>query len=242
MIGRAQPLPLGWLTTVPGRCPHLPADRVPGGPPACRWGIDRSDGKNVETVRSGLVSTYKTVAQKVHMIDSCQQRLMRFEKKRDWKNAAAANRTFIAQYPESHWFLTKQSEYYYELKQYGRALKHARKALQLAPHCPLVLWDYAGALHMLDQTEQARLVYRRLLRRGVEHIAYGQCGEGYRWAENLLCDCLYKIGTGYADEGKTRLAIRYLRRHLVSRRPGLRSLFPAKNVRRKLADLEKKTE
>ena len=55
------------------------------------------------------------------------------------------------------------------------------------PNCPLALWDYAGALEMLDQTEEALSMYRRLVRRGVSAIAHGTCGEGLAWGRGLMC-------------------------------------------------------
>jgi tetratricopeptide (TPR) repeat protein len=172
------------------------------------------------------------------MSNKLEIQLKRYEAKRDWKKAIATTRKIIAKSPESHWLLTKQSEFYYQLYDYRTALKYAEKALDLAPHCPLVLWDYAEALDMLDQTDKARRVYRRLVRRGVERIAFGKCNEGLRWAESLFSDCLYKIGTGYADQGKRKLAIRYLKRHLASRKPGRWAAFSLKHARQRLAELE----
>jgi hypothetical protein len=43
---------------------------------------------------------------------------------------------------------------------------------------PLVLWGVAGSLDMLGRTSESVRVYRRLIRRGVDSVAHGDCGEG----------------------------------------------------------------
>jgi tetratricopeptide (TPR) repeat protein len=176
------------------------------------------------------------------MKDKLLQRLEYYEEREEWQKAIAVNNELLAKYPNDHWLLTRQGSNYYEALQYRTALKYSKKALKLAPHCPLVLWDHANVLDMLSKKKEARLVYRRLLRRGVEHLAYGECGEGVRWAEALLADCRYRIGMNYADEGRKKLAIRHLRQHVSLRKPGLPSIYPLKKVRKELADLEKSVD
>jgi len=173
------------------------------------------------------------------MKDRLFKRLEYYEAREEWQKAIAVSKKLLAKFPEDHWLLTRQSSHYYEALQYRTALRYSKRALRLAPHCPLVLWVYANVLDMLGKKREARLVYKKLLRRGVERIAYGECGEGLRWAEALLVDCRYRIGMSYADEGRKNLAIRYLRQHLSQRKPGLRSLYSLNEVRRELADLEK---
>ena len=51
--------------------------------------------------------------------------------------------------PRHHWLLTRLSSVYDEQRRYALALQYAEKAFVEAPSCPLVLWDYAGALQVL---------------------------------------------------------------------------------------------
>ena len=53
--------------------------------------------------------------------------------------------------PNHHWLLTRLSSVLYERRRYASALKYAEKAFAEAPTCPLVLWDYAGALQVLGR-------------------------------------------------------------------------------------------
>jgi hypothetical protein len=48
---------------------------------------------------------------------------------------------------------------YYEEGRYKQALKYSLCALADVPNCPLALWDYAGSLVMLDQTDAALKVF-----------------------------------------------------------------------------------
>src|SRR5574339_804672 len=79
--------------------------------------------------------------------------------------------------PRHHWLLTRLSSVYYERRRYALALRYAEKAFDEAPACPLVLWDYAGALQMLGRHHEALDLYARIVTRGVNRIASGECGE-----------------------------------------------------------------
>lgn len=56
-----------------------------------------------------------------------------------------------------------------------------------------LIWGYAESLEMLGRESEALTAYRRLLRRGEERIAFGDCGEGLQWARSLIADCYYRI-------------------------------------------------
>jgi tetratricopeptide (TPR) repeat protein len=128
--------------------------------------------------------------------------------------------------PRSHWLLTRLSLTYYEQRNYRRALQIVQKALRLAPKCPLALWDYAGALQMLGRHREALSVYRRLVRRGVEAIANGECGEGRARACGLVADCHLRISRSLDALGQRRAALTALEKHLDLRGPGCRSIYP----------------
>ena len=133
--------------------------------------------------------------------------------------------------PSSHWLLTRLSLTYYEERKYALALRHVQRAAELAPRCPLVLWDWAGTLQMLGRHEDALRVYKRLVARGVEEIAEGPCGEGRAWARGLVADAYYRMSQCYEAEGRTRAAENALVQHLDMRGPGCRSIYPLEEVK-----------
>ena len=138
--------------------------------------------------------------------------------------------------PEDHWCLTSLSTTYYEEKDYSTALELTQGALELAPHCPLVLWDHACALDMTGHKEEAIQVWKSLLKKNVDSIAHNDCGEGIRWARSLLNDCRYRIARAYLDLKKMNLARRYISQHLKARAPGRPSVYSLKEAR----ELEKR--
>jgi tetratricopeptide (TPR) repeat protein len=156
-------------------------------------------------------------------------------KRCDWPGARRLIRKELRKNSDSHWLITRLSLTYYEERDYARSLVFSKRAFKIAPWCPLVLWDLAGTYDMLGRYQEAIAFYRRLLRRGVEAVAFGDCGEGLAWARGLLADCWYRLARCQKKKGRTAEAVRYYGKHLALRGPGCRSIYPLRAVRRELA-------
>ena len=150
----------------------------------------------------------------------------------DWSGARRLLKSVLRAEPWSHWLHTRIGLTYYEEHEYGEALKWERKALKLAPWCPLVLWDYAGTLDMLGRRREAAGIYRRLIRRGPEAIATGRCGEGLRRGRGLVADSYYRVAWIHADAGRRSQALKAITRHLELRGPGCGSIYPISTAQR----------
>ena len=124
-----------------------------------------------------------------------------------------------------HWLLTRLSTTYYEEHEYDKALIVAKQAESIAPNCPLVLWDLAGAYSMLNDNANAITIYSRLIERGIDHIARDQCGEGRKWARSLIADCWCRLGTCFRDLGNTHKAIECWSKHLDMVAKGTDSIY-----------------
>lgn len=159
-------------------------------------------------------------------------------KEGNWKGARKVLLKLLKDYPEDHWLLTRLSVTYYEEKNYLKALEYVEKARTITSRCPLVLWDYAGTLDMLNNNEDAIRIYKRLIRRGVNRIAYGECGEGISWARSLVNDCRYRLGLIYARMGEFRLARNYLDTHIANRYLNCYSIYNLREVKKDLVDLQ----
>jgi tetratricopeptide (TPR) repeat protein len=155
----------------------------------------------------------------------------------NWKAARTLIRVALRKEPDSHWLLTRIGLTYYEEYKYGKALFYTERALQLAPNCPLALWDYAGALDMLGRTREAVYIYKRLVKRGIEDIAYGDCGEGLAWARGLVADCFYRLAKCYDELGRHKNSLDYYSRHLQLRGPGCRSIYSVSEVKARIKEL-----
>lgn len=127
--------------------------------------------------------------------------------------------------PHHHWILTRLSSVYYEQRRYALALKYAEKAFAEVPSCPLVLWDYAGALQMLGRHNEALDLYARIVTRGVDRIANGECGEGRAWARGLISDSHYRASLSLKAIGNERASSSAFEQCLDLRGPGCRSIY-----------------
>ena len=156
----------------------------------------------------------------------------------DWIAARTLIRTALKSEPHNHWLITRLGLTYYEQRQYKRAIRCAEKALSLAPSCPLVLWDYAGDLDMLERTNEAIRIYRRLINRGVERIAVERCGEGKAWARGLIADCHFRLAACLMAKGQFEKAGEALDQHLALRGRTCRSIYVLQDVRKLLRDLK----
>ena len=155
----------------------------------------------------------------------------------DWKGARQLIRNALRKEPDSHWLLTRLGLTYYEERHYKKALFYETQAAELAPNCPLVLWDYAGTMDMLGRNKEAIEIYRKLVKQGVDKIAYGECGEGMAWARGVVVDCLYRIAKCYEEEGQPKKALSYYEQHLKRRGSGCRSIYPINEVKRQMKEV-----
>jgi tetratricopeptide (TPR) repeat protein len=151
----------------------------------------------------------------------------------DWPSARKEIIAEIKCHPDDHWLLTRLSLTYYEERNYKKALEIVEQAYKLAPNCPLVLWDYAGTLQMLDRHKEAIKLYNTIIAKGVEDIAYGECGEGKGKARGLIADCYFRLSESFQDLGSEKLSLQAFENHLDLRGPGCYSIYPLKDLNRK---------
>jgi hypothetical protein len=59
----------------------------------------------------------------------------------EWTKARSLISKALRTNKVDHWLITRLATAYYEQHKYKRALELDRRALRLAPRCPLALWD-----------------------------------------------------------------------------------------------------
>lgn len=143
----------------------------------------------------------------------------------------------LENHPTDSWLLTRLSTTYYELFNYEKALDYAKLANEISPNDPLILWDYACALDMLKRPEEAIDLWKRIISFGIEKIAYGEYGEGLRWAKALYNDCIYRVSLAYFDLEKYEEAFFYINQHIEKRQKGIPSLYSLNDVKKKLKEI-----
>ena len=151
-----------------------------------------------------------------------------------WPRAEKLLRRMLVREPQSGWLWSRLSSVVYEQHRYREALTFAKKALRLQPTDPLFRWDYAGALWALGRFEEAASEYRRLIRRGPALAGTVDCGEGVRWASELINDCRFCLAECHDALGKRRLAARWFREYMEQRRAGVRGCLTIREAQARM--------
>jgi tetratricopeptide (TPR) repeat protein len=162
------------------------------------------------------------------------QRLLAAEK---WQDVQLLVHRELIHAPTDHYWWMMLSETYCEQFEYDTALECAKRAVELAPQCPLALWHYAGCLSMTGQERAALSVWALLLNRDLDEVAHGECGEGMKWAMQLLNDVHYRMGVIHYFLGEDAQARVSFEKYLHNRRHGVGSIYDAKEVKKQLAEL-----
>lgn len=153
----------------------------------------------------------------------------------DWSGARKLIKAELRRKPKDHWLMSRLALTYYEQQKYGQALLWEERALREAPYCPLTIWGYAGTLEMLGHLRESLLLYRRLLSRGEDDLAYGECGEGIQRARSLVADCHYRIACIWEKKRQWKRAAAEFERYLGLRKAGYGSIYRIQDVKARLA-------
>jgi tetratricopeptide (TPR) repeat protein len=132
--------------------------------------------------------------------------------------------------PTDHWLWTTLGLTFYEQRRYEEALQCSRRAVGLAPDCPLVLWDYAGCLYRCGQEDSALAIWTILLGMDLEEITDGECGEGMDWALQLVNDVHYRMGRYYQWKENLERARVSFEKYLHNRAHGVGSIYDKKQA------------
>jgi tetratricopeptide (TPR) repeat protein len=179
----------------------------------------------------------KSAGRKTGSKDKPRKTIERLLKAEKWQEAQLLLHTELIHAPTDHWCWMMLSETYYEQFDYDTALECAKRAVELAPHCSLALWHYAGCLSMTGQKRAALAVWQLLLNRDLDEVAYGECGEGMKWAMQLLNDVHYRMGFIHQFLGEDTQARVSFEKYLHNRRHGVGSIYDVEDVKNRLAEL-----
>jgi len=160
--------------------------------------------------------------------------------KHEYKKALPLILKELKKDPDNAFLLDRLSMIYYEQHKYRKALAASKKANELVKNDPLYIWNYACDLMMVGRKEDAIQQFKRILKKGLQTVAFGKGGEGLQWAKSLVNDCRGCIGECYGDLKDYPLAIKWIRSHLRNRRAGIPSIFKAEEVKEMMRKYERK--
>jgi tetratricopeptide (TPR) repeat protein len=156
----------------------------------------------------------------------------------DWSGARRIIRAVLRRSPADHWLLARLALTHYEERDYARALKYAMRAAEQAPYCPLVLWEIAGAMDMLEQSSAALRVYGKLTRKSLDDLAYGPCGEGLQWARGIMADGYYRIGRIHERQNRRKRAIAAFEKALSWQKERATCIYARREIQGRLRRLQ----
>lgn len=161
--------------------------------------------------------------------------------KDEYKKALSLILKELKKFSENAFLLSCLSETYYHLHEYKKALAASKKANELVKNDPLYIWNYAGDLMMVGRKEEAIRQFKRIVKKGLQTVAFGKGGEGLQWGKSMINDSRCCIGSCYGELKDYPMAVKWLRSHLRNRRAGIPSIFKAEEAREMLRKYERKS-
>lgn len=112
------------------------------------------------------------------------------------------------------------------------------KAREIGVNAPSV-WDEDACTLLNDmQYDEAIELYNMILSKSVSDIAYGPHGKGWRWAQSIHTDAIFRKALCFDGKGDLQEAIRLTKLHLSKRQRGVYSNFSKKSCLKYLNELE----
>lgn len=92
------------------------------------------------------------------------------------------------EFPREYYLKTLLAEHLADMKRYAESLRYAEEAYEQEPTDMLVAYDYANALCYNGKYDDAIKIVSIVIQTDINIIAYGDHGEGLRWAKTLQRD------------------------------------------------------
>ena len=92
------------------------------------------------------------------------------------------------EFPREYYLKTLLTEHLADMKRYAESLRYAEEAYEQEPADMLVAYDYANALCYNGKYDDAIKIVSIVIQTDINIIAYGDHGEGLRWAKTLQRD------------------------------------------------------
>jgi len=156
----------------------------------------------------------------------------------DWENAKVLIENEIIKFPNEYFLITSLSKVYYNLKSFDKSLKLAKEAFEIEPNDVLVLYDYACVLAAHNKNEKALKYWNIILNKNINDIAYGQFGEGLKWAKSIINDSRFRKSLCLIEVGELKEAKQLIVKHLKDRKRGIYSDFTKKQILKKKDELD----
>ena len=147
-----------------------------------------------------------------------------------WLDAKELLENEVKKYPKEYFLITSLAKVCYNLKLYEESLRYAVDAMKIEPDDVLVIYDYGCALSALNRNSEAIRQWNKIIEKDIDEIAYGDFGEGLRWAKSIINDSRYRMAICTLEIGNKEKAKKLIKEHLANRQRGIYSDFTKKRV------------
>lgn len=144
--------------------------------------------------------------------------------------------------PDDFYWLAQLAYLYYQEDNCNLALKTIREAVKLEPTEPLVMWYHALILRSSGHPKESINLLRKIISKGAKRIGTVETREGLRWGRSLVNDCKYDVALAFMAVGDLKSADKWVKYHIMSRRPGIPSVYTRNSVRSLQREVAKKRE
>lgn len=162
--------------------------------------------------------------------------------KSDWNGLITMLKRYASKYPNEYFIYQQMAATYYieRIGKYQLASQCAEYAYNMEPNDDLNIYTYACSLYYVGRLDESFDLFSKITSKEVHAIAYGEHGEGIRYAKSLINDSIYMMGVICQDKHQYKEAKELFMKHLANRRRGQISDFAKKQVISHITSITKK--
>ena len=170
-----------------------------------------------------------------------QSKLESLKRESNWTGMIEMLKKYAMKYPNEYYVYQQLAATLYieSIAQYQLAFQYAERAMSMEPNDDLNIYTYACALYYVGQLEKSFEYFTKIINKDILEIAYGEHGEGVRYAKKLINDSVYMTGVVCQDMHRYNEAKNYFMRYLENKKPFQYSDFTKKQAMRHLSELTK---
>lgn len=168
-----------------------------------------------------------------------QSKLDSLKRESNWTGMIKMLKRYAIRYPNEY-FISQQlaaTLYVEGIAKFRLAYQYAERAMTLEPDDDLNIYTYACALYYVDQLEKSFEYFSKIIDKDIHEIAYGEHGEGLRYAKQLINDTVYMAGVVCQRLHRYNEAKDYFMRYLENKKPFQYSDFTKRQAMKHLSEL-----
>ena len=171
-----------------------------------------------------------------------QSKMESLKSKSNWTGMIRMLKRYAMRYPNEYYIYQQLAATLYcdSVSQFKLAYKYAERAMKIEPDDDLNIYTYACSLYYVGQLDKSLEYFTKIINKDIHEIAYGEHGEGVRYAKQLINDSVYMIGVVCLDMHRYNEAKDYFMRYLESKKPFQYSDFTKKQAMNHLLELTNK--